>query len=152
MSDRTYNGWRNFETWRVYLELFDGDSRPNATAESVREEVREFVDSHLPSEVRFGAARGILQGWIECFLAEVDWEEVASSIREEEELEELEDGDGLEDGEDPAENQAGENQAENQDGEDPAGEDRPIDPAVEELARILDAAGLRAVFLEDPER
>jgi hypothetical protein len=24
MSDKTYNGWTNYETWRVNLEIFDG--------------------------------------------------------------------------------------------------------------------------------
>ena len=24
MKDNTYNGWYNYATWRVYLEIFDG--------------------------------------------------------------------------------------------------------------------------------
>ena len=24
MTDNTYNGWSNYETWRVNLEIFDG--------------------------------------------------------------------------------------------------------------------------------
>ena len=24
MTDNSYNGWRNYETWRVNLEVFDG--------------------------------------------------------------------------------------------------------------------------------
>ena len=24
MTDKTYNGWTNYETWRVNLEIFDG--------------------------------------------------------------------------------------------------------------------------------
>ena len=24
-NDNTYNGWTNYETWRVNLELFNGD-------------------------------------------------------------------------------------------------------------------------------
>ena len=25
-TDNTYNGWTNYATWRVNLELFDGDN------------------------------------------------------------------------------------------------------------------------------
>jgi hypothetical protein len=26
MSDKTYNGWTNYATWRIHLEIFDGMS------------------------------------------------------------------------------------------------------------------------------
>ena len=41
MKDTTYNGWTNYATWRVNLEMFDGSEEAGQwTADSAR----EFVD------------------------------------------------------------------------------------------------------------
>jgi hypothetical protein len=74
-NDGRYNGWSNYETWRVNLELFDGYDPDGqfVTADSLEEWAGELVDS----ECRDG---GFSVGIVNTFLAAVDWQEIADSI------------------------------------------------------------------------
>lgn len=75
-TDKTYNGWANYATWRVNLEVF-GSYDPDGTfmtAESCEEWVTEMVDGALQPS--------ILSGWVTAFLSDVDWQEIADGINE----------------------------------------------------------------------
>lgn len=80
-----YNGWANYETWRVNLEMLDGqtaddygisardvgEDKDGATARlaaALAESVNEFVESQAS-----GSALGLAQS----FLSAVDWAEIA---------------------------------------------------------------------------
>jgi hypothetical protein len=76
-DDKKYNGWANWETWKVNLELFDGyewDHAPEA------EEVEETAREHIFSD---GKVSNFVDGIVESFLSEVDWEELAEAYGEE---------------------------------------------------------------------
>ena len=84
----TYNGWTNYATWRVNLEFFDGwdaDGNP-MSAENCRETVRESMDAHL-SDTDSGMGN-ILYGWLNAFLSDVNWDEIAKAVNEANGLEE----------------------------------------------------------------
>jgi hypothetical protein len=70
----TYNGWTNYQTWRIMLEVFDGIPSPRATAESCKAYVLEYLDESIPDH--------IARGWAEAFLEGVNWEEIAEALRE----------------------------------------------------------------------
>lgn len=79
-NDGRYNGWSNYETWRVNLEVFDGYDPEGQwqTAESVE----TFVDECIYNVEGSGPMAGLVEGWARAFTADVDWQEIADHINE----------------------------------------------------------------------
>lgn len=84
MTDGTCNGWTNYATWRVNLEIFDGfnprdhwdapfDNLYDA-ANGLKEYALEIVDE-LPDH--------IARGWARAFLDDVNWREIVEHMVEE---------------------------------------------------------------------
>lgn len=80
-NENRYNGWTNYATWRVNLELFDGinvadhfDAEPTLyeLSQWAREWAREFV-YNTPSDATIG-------GWAYAFLDGVNWREIAEHL------------------------------------------------------------------------
>jgi hypothetical protein len=65
----TYNGWTNYPTWREY---FDGAEMSPVNADDVRYAVTDFVDDEVRSDM--------VRGWVDYFLGEVDWEQIADHL------------------------------------------------------------------------
>ena len=89
MTTETYNGWTNYETWRIQLEVFDGmtledfgfdlrdvDTDDVADVERLAESVAEMADEIILGSVPNGMARDLA----ESFLGRVDWMEIAEHI------------------------------------------------------------------------
>ena len=84
MDDKTYNGWTNYATWRVNLEMFDGviatewfppdEGRP-ATSD-VADYLRDYAHETIEEETSFGFARTYAQA----FLSDVNWREIAEHM------------------------------------------------------------------------
>jgi len=74
----TYNGWTNYATWRINLELFDG-SDDSWTADSAKEWVEEIIESTT--------TEGVARDYAMAFIDEVNWTEIASHYIAEEESE-----------------------------------------------------------------
>jgi hypothetical protein len=82
MQDTKYNGWTNYATWRVNLEMFDGcDS--TWTAESAK----EFVEEVIYSTTEEGVARD----YALAFLSDVNWHEIAEHYQDEDEYQDTDD-------------------------------------------------------------
>jgi hypothetical protein len=75
MTDETYNGWTNYETWRVNLEMFDADfsSDNDLDAYDLGQNLRDMA-----LETVGGQASGIALDYAEAFLNSVNWYEIAS--------------------------------------------------------------------------
>lgn len=98
MADERYNGWTNYETWRVNLEYFDGvdpeqyedcfadidlsdtdglwwaiTDRIGDLADSLRDEVEMYVDMTVTDD-------GWVRGWCMAFVGSVNWYEIAKHI------------------------------------------------------------------------
>ncbi len=84
-----YNGWTNYETWRIQLEVIDGmtlqdfgfdlhevDTDETADVERLAENVEQFVDEIILGNVPNGIARDLA----ESFLGNVDWFEIAEHL------------------------------------------------------------------------
>jgi len=71
-----YNGWTNFETWKVNLEFFDGADRKGCTADELKDEVEEFIDGS-------GDCIQLVKNWASSFVSEVNWHEIADGLNEE---------------------------------------------------------------------
>jgi len=78
MQNTTYNGWTNYATWRVNLEMFDG-SECQWTAESARDFVEEIIIDTTDE--------GVGRDYALAFLEDVNWQEIAEHYQDEEETE-----------------------------------------------------------------
>ena len=76
MNYTKYNGWTNYATWRVNLELFDGSDQ-FWTADSARDFVEEIIIDSTPE--------GVARDYALAFIADVNWHEIAEHYLENEE-------------------------------------------------------------------
>jgi cyclopropane fatty-acyl-phospholipid synthase-like methyltransferase len=85
MSDNTYNGWTNYETWRVNLEIFDtyifDDVSYPISPEYVQDIAEDFVDMSAPD--------GLAKDYAMAFLNTVNWFEIAAHVNESKKLEDF---------------------------------------------------------------
>jgi hypothetical protein len=81
IMSNTYNGWTNYATWRVNLEMFDGGEWETCTAEDFKQMAEESLEQE---------ASGLALDYALAFLSDVNWEEIAEAYNEEEEEEEEE--------------------------------------------------------------
>lgn len=85
MSDKKYNGWTNYETWRINLELFDGfdpfdyfsDNQAN-----MMEWLAEYLKEHAENLIyEAGGGNGnIAVDYALAFLQDVNWHEIAEHM------------------------------------------------------------------------
>lgn len=90
MTDEKYNGWTNYATWRVNLEMFDGvnfvrDDVWGQTVADFAEQLESDVRERIDSECSAGEAP-ISNSYAHAFIANVNWYEIAQSINETYEL------------------------------------------------------------------
>ena len=79
MSDG-YNGWTNYATWRVNLEMFDGGdfaSDNDLDAYDLGQSLREFAEDLLSEQ-----GSGMVLDYALAFLADVNWCEIARHMIE----------------------------------------------------------------------
>jgi hypothetical protein len=79
-TDTTHNGWANYETWRVNLELFDGDN--DRWSHGSPDAMQEFAEMLIEESTDEGIGRD----YALAFLQNVDWQEIAEhyELKEEE--------------------------------------------------------------------
>ena len=73
MDDTKYNGWTNYATWRVNLEMFDGSDQ-FWTADSARDFVEEIIIDSTPE--------GVARDYALAFISDVNWYEIAKHYEE----------------------------------------------------------------------
>jgi hypothetical protein len=87
-----YNGWANYATWRVNLEIFDGMSASDLTGRQVNSaaEVKDAAAEYVESVVFDGTKEGsLMEDYARAFLSDVNWWEIANHLMaDEEEIEE----------------------------------------------------------------
>lgn len=74
-----YNGWTNYETWRVNLEMFDGYE-----GELDADTAKEIAEEHIYETTKAGLARD----YALAFLSEVNWREIAGHYEAQVEIDE----------------------------------------------------------------
>ncbi len=88
----TYNGWTNYETWRVNLELFDcwslGDvwgyeDQDPKTADPY--ELGQILREYAEERINEGASHeSLAHSYAMAFLSDVNWYEIAEHMIEDE--------------------------------------------------------------------
>jgi hypothetical protein len=80
MERETYNGWTNYATWRVRLEMFDGydgASDNDLDAYDLGQSLRDMAEQTISED-----ARGFALDYALAFLDEVNWREIAAAMIE----------------------------------------------------------------------
>ena len=81
--NKEYNGWTNYATWRVNMEIFgDIDFDEIVSADSLKEIVEDVVFSQY--ELCNGSH--LVEDYARSFISEVNFYEIAQGINEELEL------------------------------------------------------------------
>jgi hypothetical protein len=81
-NDKTYNGWTNYETWRVNLEIFDGIDIHHFCiglpddAYDLGLTCKEYATEILESE----GTKGLTFDYAMAFLDAVNWREIAQHL------------------------------------------------------------------------
>ena len=89
MSDTKYNGWTNYATWRINLEVFDGmtledmntvEVDPYEVSQYLKDYAEEiiFLDSHIGGK----SPSSLLEDYARAFLQEVNYYEIAKHMIE----------------------------------------------------------------------
>jgi hypothetical protein len=81
MNDKTYNGWTNYATWRVNLEMFDGCDLTDYGWQKLdkfdlAQEMKEYAEEFIELE----SGKGLARDYALAFLSEVNWREIAHSL------------------------------------------------------------------------
>tara|TARA_R110000868_G_scaffold35456_6_gene127074 strand:+ start:301 stop:567 length:267 start_codon:yes stop_codon:yes gene_type:complete len=75
MANEKYNGWTNYATWRVNLEMFDGGdfaSDNDLDAYDLGDSLREMAYDTLSAN-----GSGLVLDYALAFLSDVNWPEIA---------------------------------------------------------------------------
>jgi len=97
MTDTTYNGWANYATWRVNLEMIDGlDPREMGWSRMDRHDMadalKEYVQEALEGQVSGkDGGMSLIFSYAMAFLSDVNWREIAQHLIEAYELDQDED-------------------------------------------------------------
>jgi len=89
MSNKTYNGWTNYATWRVNLEIFDGfdpyeyfSALDAEDLQGVAESLKEYAEQVI-FECGECDPQSLAGSYAMVFLSDVNWREIAKHMIEE---------------------------------------------------------------------
>ena len=82
MSNTTYNGWTNYATWRVNLEIFDGMSTRDITGRSLPavSELKDALKDYAEELIEVTSDEGLARDYAMAFLSDVDWWSIADHM------------------------------------------------------------------------
>lgn len=81
---KEYNGWSNYATWRVNLEILgDIDFDEHVTVDDLKEIVEDVVFSNLETGLKVEDWRSLCTDYARAFISEVNFYEIAESINAE---------------------------------------------------------------------
>jgi hypothetical protein len=85
-NDTTYNGWTNYATWRINLEVFDGNeilselSTDCTTILQFSEVLKQYTLDLIWESI--GEPNSLIQGWANGFVDECNFYEIAQHYTE----------------------------------------------------------------------
>lgn len=78
MNNEKYNGWTNYATWRVNLEVFDGFEIDQDDAYELSEYLKEYLSDYLIETT----SEGIARDYALAFVSDVNYYEIAEHLIE----------------------------------------------------------------------
>lgn len=90
-TENKYNGWTNYATWRVNLEVVDGlepeyfdleagEPMQLVDVHELSEAIESYAEEVIFSDLRYDERRptSLVEDYARAFLSEVNWYEIAS--------------------------------------------------------------------------
>ena len=78
----TYNGWTNYATWRINLEILDGfEADSNMPVDDVSD-MANYLQDYCGTLVEESTPDGLAKDYAFAFLGDVNWHEIAEHIIE----------------------------------------------------------------------
>lgn len=77
-----YNGWANYATWRVNLEMFDGLSPRDIAGDGydAPHELAPTLQAYAEELIELSSDAGLARDYALAFLSNVDWREIAAHM------------------------------------------------------------------------
>lgn len=86
-NDNTYNGWTNYATWRVNLEIFDGiDPFEMDWHKLDKFDLSDVLKDYAHEIIEIDVKEGLALDYARAFLSDVSWHEIARHMRDNYEL------------------------------------------------------------------
>ena len=77
----TYNGWANYETWRVNLEIFDGMDPKDWGFEGLDVyDLAEGLKEYAHDLIEQGSSEGLARDYALAFLDAVNYQDIAAHM------------------------------------------------------------------------
>ena len=73
------NGWTNYATWRINLEIIDGIEIKTKTCAVT---IKEIVEDVVFSQYEVGSGYSLMYDYAKAFVSKVNFYEIAQSINE----------------------------------------------------------------------
>jgi hypothetical protein len=83
IKSNIFEGWTNYATWRINLEIIDGIEIETKTCAAT---IQEIVEDVVFSQYELGNGSHLVEDYARAFISEVNFYEIAQSINEELEL------------------------------------------------------------------
>lgn len=80
MSQNTYNGWTNYATWRVNLEMIDGSDWSSQIDSTDVYKLSKRVQAWAEEYIEESALPGLARDYALAFLNDVNWYEIADHL------------------------------------------------------------------------
>ena len=77
--NKKYNGWTNYATWRINLEIIDGIE---FEVETCAEDIKEIVEDVVFSQYELGNGSNLVEDYARSFISQVNFYKIAESINE----------------------------------------------------------------------
>jgi hypothetical protein len=74
-----YNGWTNYATWRVHLEIFDGATASDYGTWEPSDLVADLKD-YVEQAIVLTSEAGIARDYAMAFISDVNWYEIADHL------------------------------------------------------------------------
>ena len=81
MENTKYNGWTNYATWRVNLEVFDGIAWLDQFDDGISVyDASVLLKEYAEELIELSSSEGLARDYALAFLSNVNWYEIAESM------------------------------------------------------------------------
>ena len=79
MNNEKYNGWTNYATWRINLEIFDGVASDMDGEEVTPESCKDYAEEIVFADID---ENSLAASYALAFMREANWHEIAEAIND----------------------------------------------------------------------
>ncbi len=78
----SYNGWSNYATWRINLELFDGVNAYQLSGRYINSpsDIKDLARDYVEKIIFETTSEGVARDYALAFISDVNWWEIANHL------------------------------------------------------------------------